>query len=202
MFQNNNFKQGTIRTSTVTMSHVTVQSHVLSHVLNSKIDQEQTLTNRHTCNVLLQPVHSISRLVRAKPNFGQGPKLCQNLVKRFELWRFLENCQFLNFFSTNILFRRSQISQKIRSGMIFLLFLCQKMCKLLEKLLEYVLMLLKLSMILLPISGFGNQTQNQTNLIASNPHHDHQPLKQRNSRVKFHYIKQYNPTLTVQMTPF
>ena len=196
MFQNNNFKQGTIRTSTVTMSHVTVQSHDLSHVLNSKIDQEQTLTNRHTCNVLLQPVHSISRLVRAKPNFGQGPKLCQNLVKRFELW------QFSNFFSTNILFRRSQISQKIRSGMIFLLFLCQKMCKLLEKLLEYVLMLLKLSMILLPISGFGNQTQNQTNLIASNPHHDHQPLKQRNSRVKFHYIKWYDPTLTVQMTPF
>ena len=196
MFQNNNFKQGTIRTSTVTMSHVTVQSHDLSHVLNSKIDQEQTLTNRHTCNVLLQPVHSISRLVRAKPNFGQGPKLCQNLVKRFELW------QFSNFFSTNILFRRSQISQKIRSGMIFLLFLCQKMCKLLEKLLEYVLMLLKLSMILLPISGFGNQTQNQTNLIASNPHHDHQPLKQRNSRVKFHYTKWYDPTLTVQMTPF
>ena len=58
-------------------------------------------------------------------------------------------------------------NSEIRSGMIFLLFLCQKMCKLLEKLLEYVLMLLKLSLILLPISGFGNQTQNQTNLIAS-----------------------------------
>ena len=57
----------------------------------------------------------------------------------FKMTRILRRWQKLELFGTNLLFRRSQISQKFSKklkkrfkngfGMILVLFLCRKMCK-------------------------------------------------------------------------